>query len=48
MGLSNTKYNEIMREYEQRRLNRNYLQTEHLHEVYRKIPEYKADRKSVV
>lgn len=42
MGLSNTKYNEIMREYEQRRLDRNYLQTEHLHEVYRKIPEYKA------
>lgn len=41
MGLSNTKYNEIMREYEQRQRNARYRQAEHRDEVYRQIPEYK-------
>lgn len=42
MGLSNTKYNEIMREYERRRLDSQHCQTERLDEVYRQIPEYRA------
>ena len=41
MGLSNSKYNEIMREYEKRQQGNRRRQIAHLNEVYERIPEYK-------
>lgn len=42
MSLSNAQYDEIMREYEEKRNRTRYLQNEHLQEVYELIPEYRV------
>jgi len=41
MSLTNAQYNEIMRVYEENRINNKYIQDEHLAEVYDLIPGYK-------
>ena len=42
MALSKTQYNEIMRKYEQNRLDNRHLLDEHISEVYDLVPEYKT------
>lgn len=42
MALSKTQYNEIMRKYEQNRLDNRHLLNEHISEVYDLVPEYKT------
>ncbi|MDO4966183.1 MAG: ATP-binding protein [Lachnospiraceae bacterium] len=42
MALTKAQYNEIMRKYEQNRIDNRHLLDEHISEVYDLVPEYKA------
>lgn len=47
MSLTNAKYDAIMRQYEETRLNNRHMQEEHIQEVYDLIPEYKSIDESI-
>ncbi|MDO4599425.1 MAG: ATP-binding protein [[Ruminococcus] gnavus] len=42
MGLKNSQYQAIMREYEQKQLRNHDILTQHYEEVYRQLPEFKS------
>lgn len=42
MGLKNSQYQAIMREYEQKQLRNHDRLTQHYEEVYRQLPEFKS------
>ena len=42
MGLKNSQYQAIMREYEQKQLRNHDILTQHYEKVYRELPEFKS------
>ena len=47
MGLTNSQYQTIMREYEQKQLKSHDILTQHYEDVYKKLPEFKSLDESI-